>query len=289
MAVVQVFDTPEVVIEATADVGEGPVFDRRTGRLCWVDISQGMIFENDVETGWSTSASLHTAVGAVAPRADRDGFAVAVADGFGFYEGGILTVVDAFLPEPFRRMNDAKCDSRGRLWGGSTHNDFVARGGALHRWDGRGSSTVIASGFTLPNGIGWNADDTVMYLADSMTHQLLRAEYSPDSQTLQFSELTTVVEGLPDGLAVDLDGCVWLAVWGGAAIHRYDPAGNLIGRVPMPVDKPSSCAFDDDGTLFITTASADLSDADRARQPLAGSVFAMSTNTRGVVVHPFGA
>lgn len=289
MAVVQVFDTPEVVIEATADVGEGPVFDQRTGRLCWVDISQGMIFENDLETGWSTSSSLHTAVGAVAPRSDRDGFAVAVADGFGFYEAGILTVVDPFLPEPFRRMNDAKCDSRGRLWGGSTHNDFVANGGALHCWDGRGPSTLIASGFTLPNGIGWNADDTVMYLADSMTHQLLRAEYNADSQALQFSELSTVVEGLPDGLAVDFDGCIWLAVWGGAAIHRYDPAGNLIGRVPMPVDKPSSCAFDDDGTLYITTASADLSDGDRARQPLAGSVFALSTNTRGVAVHPFGA
>lgn len=289
MAPIEVFAQPEVVIRARATVGEGPVLDRRSGRLCWVDIDNGLLFENDLNTGEQTSSSMPTLLGAAAPRSNNNGFAVAVSDGFGLFVNGELQLVDPVLPETYRRMNDAKCDSQGRLWAGSTHKEFRPGGGALHRWDGRAASTVMATGFSLPNGLGWNADDTVMYLADSMTHQLLRADYRDGSDELgDFTQLCEVSQGLPDGLAVDVDGCVWLAVWGGYAVHRYDSSGRLIGRVPMPVEKPSSCAFADDGTLYITSASAGLSESDLLQQPLAGSVFALSTNTRGVPVNAFG-
>lgn len=290
MTTIEVFAQPDVVIPARATVGEGPVFDRRSGRLCWVDIDNGMLFENDLETGEQTHSTLPTLLGAAAPRSSHDGFAVAVADGFGLVVNGELQLLDPVLPEPYRRMNDAKCDSQGRLWAGSTHKEFVPGVGALHRWDGHAASTVMATGFSLPNGLGWNADDTVMYLADSMTHQVFRAEYRDGGDALgEFAQLCGVSQGLPDGLAIDMDGCVWVAVWGGSAVHRYDGSGRLIGRVPMPVEKPSSCAFADDGTLYITSASADLSASDLLQQPLAGSVFAVSTNTRGVPVHAFGA
>jgi sugar lactone lactonase YvrE len=187
-------------------------------------------------------------------------------------------------------MNDAKCDSRGRLWAGSTHMQFTPGVGALHRWDGRAPSTVVATGFSLPNGLGWNAEDTVMYLADSMTRQLLSAPYSADDGHVgTFTELCTFDSGLPDGLAVDVEGCVWIAVWGGFEVQRYDPRGRLVGRVAMPVEKPSSCAFGDDGTLYITSATADIDEAGLREQPLAGSVFAVGTDTRGVPVQPFAA
>lgn len=289
MAPIEVFAQPEVVIRARATVGEGPVLDRRSGRLCWVDIDNGLLFENDLNTGEQTSSFMPTLLGAAAPRSNNHGFAVAISDGFGLFVNGELQLVDQVLPETYRRMNDAKCDSQGRLWAGSTHKEFRPGVGALHRWDGRAASTVMAIGFSLPNGLGWNADDTVMYLADSMTHQLLRADYRDGSDELgDFTVLCEVSQGLPDGLAVDVDGCVWVAVWGGYAVHRYDSSGRLIGRVPMPVEKPSSCAFADDGTLYITSASAGLSESDLLQQPLAGSVFALSTNTRGVPVNAFG-
>jgi sugar lactone lactonase YvrE len=282
------FPVPDVVVRSRASVGEGPFVDPRSGRLCWVDIDNGLLFENDLRTGEQTRWSTHTLLGAAAPRADHDGFAVAVSEGLGLLEDGELTVVDPVLPQPHRRMNDAKCDSRGRLWAGSTHLDFTPGEGALHRWDGRRPSVVVADGFSLPNGLGWNDDDSVMYLADSTRKQLLTARYtSEEGEVGQFGELCSVESGLPDGLAIDLDGCVWVAVWGAYAVHRYDPAGRLIGRVPMPVEKPSSCAFADDGTLFITSASVDLSEQDLVDQPLAGSVFALSTSTRGVPVQPF--
>ena len=177
-------------------------------------------------------------------------------------------------------MNDAKCDSRGRMWAGSTHMQFVPGAGALHRWDGGPSSMTIAAGLTLPNGLGWNQEDTIMYVIDSMNHDLLSASFHPDEGEIgKLSTLCKIDPGLPDGLAVDLDGSIWVAVWGGAQVRRLDHTGELIGIIPMPVSQPASCAFGADGTLYITSARNGLSPQDLASQPRAGSVFALQTNT----------
>lgn len=288
MGSTQTFSQPDVVIRAQATVGEGPVWDRRTGRLCWVDIDNGLLFENDLETGDQIRSSTGVLLGAAVPRARLEGFAVAVADGFGILANGKLEILDPVLPEPERRMNDAKCDSRGRLWAGSTHLEFTPGVGTLHRWDGNDPSNVMAQGFSLPNGLGWNSEDTIMYLVDSMRNEILHAPYrSNEGEIGDFGLLCSITSGLPDGLAVDVEGCLWVAIWGGAEVHRYSPTGELIGRVPMPVQQPSSCAFSDDGTLYITSASAGLTESQLLEQPLAGSVFALSTNTHGVPVQPF--
>jgi len=290
MTTLQMFPQPDVAIRAHAKVGEGPVFDRRTDRLCWVDLEEGLLFEEELGSGMQQSSSVGALLGAAAPRATEPGFAVAVSDGLGLFVNGQLSLVDAVTPEPFRRMNDAKCDSRGRLWAGSTHSRFLPGGGALHRWDGHAPSSVMATGFSLPNGIGWNAADTTMYLVDSMRHVLLSARYSAEDGAM--GELATLAEidtGIPDGLAVDVDGCIWVAIWGGYAVQRYSADGRLIGNVTMPVEKPSSCAFGPDGTLYITSATADIAEEDLQRQPLAGSVFALPTATSGVPVQAFAA
>ncbi len=286
---IETLPQPDVLIPAQAQVGEGPVIDRRTGHLCWVDLTQGTIYEHDLaDRQQVTAATLDTMVGAIAPRDRLDGFAVAVADGFGYWSAGQLTVTDPVLPEPDRRMNDAKCDSRGRLWAGSTHIEFVPGVGELHRWDGNSPSVSVAKGFTLPNGLGWNHEDTTMYLIDSMTNNLLSAPYHPDDGLIGgFTPLLRIEPGLPDGLAVDLDGSIWIAVWGGAEVRRFNHTGQLTGIVPMPVTQPSSCAFGPDGTLYITTARAGLASHELAEQLHAGSVFALGTNTRGVPVHAF--
>lgn len=279
---------PDVVIAGRAEVGEGPVFDPRTGRLCWVDITGGVLYQDDLATGAQASARFATMLGAAVPRAHVGGFAVAVSEGLGYIVDGELDVVEAVLPEPHRRMNDAKCDSRGRLWAGSNHMEFEPGVGALHRWDGRTPSAVVADGFILPNGLGWSPDDRMMYLVDSFAHTLLSAPFDADSGEVgTFASLCTIDSGLPDGLAVDVDGFIWVAVWGGAEVQRISPAGELVASVPMPVSQPSSCAFGDDGTLYITSATAGLSEADLTVQPHAGSVFALATDVRGVPVRSF--
>ena len=249
MSKVEVFPHPDVLIPADANVGEGPVIDHRTGRLCWVDILEGLLYENDLDAGTQHVASLGTVVGAAAPRRHEDGFAVAVADGLGFWSDGRLTIADRVLPEPHRRMNDAKCDSRGRLSGPAAHTwcSHPAPAPSTCR-DGRSPSVTVATGFTLPNGLGWNRQDTTMYLVDSMTSTVLAARYDADDGRLgETAALCRVDPGLPDGLAVDVDGSIWIAVWGGSEIRRYDSAGDLTGIVPMPVTQPSSCTFGEDG------------------------------------------
>lgn len=280
----------EVVIEATAAVGEGPVLDHRTGRLCWVDLARGTLFESDLTTGEQRESSLGMLLGAAIPQASGTGFAVAVTDGFGFWDDDVLKMVDPVLNGLDARMNDAKCDSNGRLWAGSTDLAFEPGAGKLHRWGGSRPSEVIAERFTLPNGLGWNATNTTMYLADSMAHVVLRADFELDTGDVgPFTPYATVKNGLPDGLAVDTDDCVWVAIWGGGEVHRIDPSGTVIGIIATPASQPSSCAFAEDGVLYITSARSGLDGSALKREPLAGSVFAVQTNTRGVPVRGFGS
>lgn len=280
--------TPRPVVTARSEVGEGPAFDHRTGLLVWVDITRGELHQSDLATGEQRTVALGTMLGAAVPRADAPGFAVAVADGYGFVVDGHLQLVAADFPEPGHRNNDAKCDSRGRLWAGSTDLDFAPGRGRLRVWEGGTASRVVHDGMTLPNGLGWTADDSAMYLVDSMAKQLLVADFDVDSGSVgEFRVLTEFGNGLPDGLAVDQEGCAWVAMWGGSEVVRVSPTGELVARVPMPVSQPSSCAFGADGTLYVTSASRGLDEDELAAQPLAGSVFAVRTGTRGVPVTPF--
>jgi sugar lactone lactonase YvrE len=282
--------TPDVVVAGRYEVGEGPVFDPRTGRLCWVDINGGLVCERDLATGEQVEHEVGLAVGAAVPRAEAEGFALAVADGLGFWNGE-LDLVEPLLADPDMRFNDAKCDSHGRLWAGSCHVAFEPGRGALHRWDGRGQSIVARGGFALPNGLGWTVDDRTMYFVDTFGYTLFRADFDVDAGEVgEFAPLATFDDsGWPDGLAVDVDGCVWLALWGGWEVRRIAPTGETVASVTMPVAQPSSCAFGGDGTLYITSAAAGLGEEELAAQPHAGSIFAVSTTTQGVPVHPFGA
>ena len=185
-------------------------------------------------------------------------------------------------------MNDAKCDALGRFWAGSCEKNFAKGMGALHVLSGSGPSEIAADGFGLPNGIGWTQDNKTMYFVDSAAYQVYSTEFDlASAQIGKFELLADVNFGFPDGLAVDVDDCIWLAVWGGFKVIRISPRGDVIAEIDMPVAQPSSCAFGPDGTLYITSARAGLTESDIATQPLAGSLFAVSTNTLGVPVSKF--
>ncbi len=287
-----VLGKPEVqlAIPAYAAIGESPVFDQRTGELCWVDLESGYLFRSALRDGIDRRWELGTMIGAIAPRATKPGFAVAVAQGFGTAVDGVLTLIDPVLPTAATRMNDAKCDPLGRLWAGSTTLDFAPGQGALHRWDGQVPSSVMYEGLTLPNGLGWNFEASAMYLADSKAGMVMRADFDlARGEVGKFHPLFTIDSGVPDGLAVDMEGCMWVAAWGGWAVHRFDAKGRRIGTVEMPVSQPSSCAFAPDGTLYVTSARAGLCETALSEEPLAGSVFRVSNDARGVPIAAFAA
>jgi sugar lactone lactonase YvrE len=129
-----------------------------------------------------------------------------------------------------------------------------------------------------------------MYLIDSMNNTLLSASFHPDEGEVgEFATVCRIDPGLPDGLAVDVDGSIWVAVWGGGEVRRFNPTGELTGIIPMPVSQPTSCTFGPNGTLYITSARNGLSPDELASQPHAGAVFALPTNTFGVPVSAFAA
>lgn len=281
---IELLPVPEVFVRDRATVGEGPVVDGRSGELAWVDIPAGELHRVPLDGGTPSTTGIGMNLGAVAIR-DRGGYVAAVRDGFGVIGDDGLSLVHPVLPEPEYRMNDAKCDSAGRFWAGATTMDFRPGYGTLLCWDPVAGVRQVVDGLTLPNGLGWSPDCTTFYLADSMTHVLLTAPFDCDTGTLgELRPLVRVDDGLPDGLCVDDDGHIWLAVWGAGEVRRFDPAGRLVGVVPLPVSQPSSCAFGPDGTLYVTSAAEATS---RDREPLAGSVFALPTAFRGARVGAF--
>jgi sugar lactone lactonase YvrE len=280
---------PGVVIRASAETGEGPVWDARTGELVWVDIPAGVLHRSDVATGADLATAVGMQLGAVAV-AVGGGWAAAAEEGFGIIDaGGHLDLRDRVLPGPGTRMNDAACDSRGRMWAGSLGAGIAEGAGRLHCWQPGQPSRVAAEGLTLPNGIAWSLSGRQMYLADSNAHVVYEFGFDADDGHLGARRPLIEIppaQGVPDGLCVDADGCLWLAVWGGWQVRRYDPQGRLLATVGLPVAQPSSCAFGPGTTLYITSAREGLP-AGHGQQ-LAGSVFALDAGIAGAEAGVFG-
>jgi sugar lactone lactonase YvrE len=278
---------PEVAVRCAATVGEGPVWDKRSGLLLWVDMAQGTLHRLALGSGAHASVRVAPMLCAVAPR--REGGLVAVlGEGFALLHAGDVPELVHAVGGVDERMNDAKCDPAGRLWAGTTSATGRPGRGRLVRWDAEGVAEVW-SGLDLTNGLGWSPDGSTFYLADSDARVLYSAPFDLESGVVgerralvRFSE----ADGLPDGLCVDADGCIWLALWGGGEVRRYAPDGELVSTLEMPVSQPSSCAFGPGGTLFVTSAQAGLSEERLREEPLAGSLFAYDA---GVAPAPVGA
>jgi sugar lactone lactonase YvrE len=275
--------TPVRCSSAPGLLTEGPRWHAATGELLWVDILGGMFHRaRPGADGMLESARVITLdrhVGAVAPAADG-GYVLAAGTGF-VHVDDEGTVRELAQPEAGRldvRMNDGACDPYGRFWAGTMAHDESPEAGALHRLELDGSCTTVLTGLTISNGIGWSPDGTTMYLADSGTARIDAFDFDgPNGDITHRRTIIAIDEPgvAPDGLTVDDDGAIWVALWDGAAVRRYRPDGTLLTEVPFPVARPTSCAFGgpDRSTLFVTTARHGLDDAAARQQPDAGHVF----------------
>jgi sugar lactone lactonase YvrE len=159
--------------------------------------------------------------------------------------------------------------------------------GELYRLDAGGKLTTVIEGVTVSNGIGWSPDGSRMYYADSPTRRVDVFDYDPATgdafQRRVFVDLSRV-EGVPDGLTVDADGYVWVAMWGGGVLRRFTPGGQQDAVLPVPVSQPTSCAFGGPGftDLYVTTARVGLSEPDLAAQPLAGRLLRIQPGPVGL-------
>jgi sugar lactone lactonase YvrE len=288
---VNVDDRVETVTPAGAKLGEGPVWDERSGRLVWVDVLAKCIFLTDVRTGTSDVIDVPLHVGAVAPRA-AGGFVAALQDGFWVVGDGPPYALTR-VPEARAglRFNDGKCDTAGRFWAGTMAYDESPAAGALYRLDADARATRVLDGLTISNGIAWSVDGGTMYLIDSPTQRIDAFSFAP--ATGEVSDRRPLVRippemGAPDGMTIDAEGALWVALWGGSAVHRY-LRGRLDRVIHLPVTQPTSCAFggDDFDELFVTSASAGLSAEALSTQPFAGAVLRLRPGVRGTAPATF--
>jgi sugar lactone lactonase YvrE len=270
----------ELVLDAGAEVGEGPAWDAQAGHLVWVDITGCLVHLFDPLTGANRSFEVGQHVGAAAPRA-AGGLILALRGGFGVLDldsGHVEQIADTETSRPENRMNDGKCDTAGRFWAGSMTYAERGTAGSLYRLDHDRSVVRVLSGIGLSNGLGWSPDDRLMYHIDSLAQTVYVQDFDGPSGSITNRRPLIQVDpemGTPDGLTVDADGCLWVGFWGGGAVRRYGPDGAQLDEVRLPVRQVTSCAFGgpDGGDLYITTAARGLSAQEREEQPGAGGVF----------------
>lgn len=280
----------ELLLDARAELAEGPVWDARDNRLLWVDIHAGLIHRLDVNSGVDDLIRLGTDVGAVVPRT-QGGYLAAVRGGFvAVTEGGMVLAV-ATAGGPGLRMNDGKCAPDGAFWAGTMADDLTHGAGSLYRLAVDGSLSVRLRGVTISNGLGFTEDGRLYYV-DTALHRIDVFDVAPTTQMLnnrrpfwQFPQ----GGGSPDGMALDDDGCVWVALWGGGAVHRYTPNGVLDTVVTVAAPHVTSCAFGGAAgdELLITSARTALTEAQRASHPLAGALFRCRPGVTGPAGMPF--
>ncbi len=285
---------PELVLRLGRDLLEGPVWDDARDILHFVDIPSGAIFSWSRRTRELDSVTVGQAVGAVVLRANG-GMVAAVRDGIAAVDpSGALTWIAPIEKDvPDNLMNDAKCDPLGRLWAGTLADDEREGAGALYRIDADHSWQAQLTGTTVSNGMAWDSDGKVMYYVDSATRGVDAFDFDVESGTISGRRrVVEIDEGegvVPDGLTIDADGFLWVAVWGGGAVRRYSPSGALDGEIRLPVSQVTSCAFGGPSLdeLYVTTAALGLTAEAREREPLAGSLFRCRPGVVGLPAERF--
>ena len=275
-------------------LGEGPIWDVAAEVLWWVDIVGSGLRRYRPATGEVDIWDLPERAGSVTPAASG-GLLLAVRSGFVRFDPEMEECELIIDPEPDRpgnRFNEGKCDRQGRFWAGSMDAAEQARTGALYRLDPDGTSHRIFDGLGIPNTLAWSGDSKRMYFAETIDRTIYAFDYDPTTGTPSNRRVFATIPGpgYPDGSTIDADGCLWNAEWDGWRIVRYAPDGTVDRVVEMPVQRPTSCMFGgpDLSTLFVTSASRDLTPEQLARQPDAGGLFAIATETHGIPETTFG-
>ena len=286
--------TAEVAFPARCELGEGSLWDAAQNVLYWVDILDHKVFVFDPERRTNRAFDVGEDVGTVVV-CDDERLLLALRDGFAYLDprtGRLERLCDPD-PEPQRRFNDGKCDPEGRFWAGTMAEGGRAGTAALYRIDGELRVERQLDGVTCSNGLAWSSDGQRFYYIDTPTQRIDRFDFEPQSGTLRDRRTAAEIPrelGAPDGMTIDAEDQLWVALFGGARVIRVDPSSGRIGyEVRLPVSNVTSCAFGgrELNELYITTARVGLAPEKLRREPLAGSLFRARLPFRGVVASRF--
>lgn len=283
----------ELLFDTKAPLGEGPIWDARTQSVYWVDILEKRIY-----CGGEILLQLDHLVGCLAPRkAGGLVFASGSPGGLSFASLELdslkMTPLAALTEEPLNnRFNDGKCDPRGRFLAGTMDMGETDPGGSLYTFDGKAVRKLLGK-VTISNGLTWSPDYKTMYYIDTPTHQVQAFDYDLETGTIANQRVIIDIPqtfGWPDGMTSDTQGNLWVAMWGGAQITRWNPnTGQLLEQIPVPAKNVSSCVFGgkDRNELYITSARKGLDEAALEQYPLTGGLFRLQTNVEGMPTFAF--
>ncbi|MGO9583150.1 MAG: SMP-30/gluconolactonase/LRE family protein [Acidimicrobiales bacterium] len=282
----------ELAFAGEAELGEGPVWDAASGTLLWLDVLADRVHRSDPSSGITATLELERTPGALAPRSSG-GLVAAVAGGFAALDeqGRLDMLVHLETDKPGNRMNDGKCAPDGSFWAGTMDRDGRPGAGTLYRLAPDLQVSVLLTDLTVSNGLGWAPDGSGVYFVDTADARIdVLSQSGSGSWTRTPLVPIDPSLGSPDGLTVDAEGNIWVAMCFGGRVLCYAPDGELRAYVEVPATVTTSVAFggDDLDQLFITTGRTTLSEEQLRSQPRAGSVFVASTSTVGVLPAAFG-
>ncbi|NOU75071.1 SMP-30/gluconolactonase/LRE family protein [Paenibacillus sp. LMG 31458] len=286
----------KIVHSQIAELAEGPCWDVDGKLLYWVDIPAGKIHILNLETRVEKMIAIGQQVGAIALR-KSGGAILAAQHGFYFLDLDTEKLVHLADPEahlPDNRFNDGKCDARGRFWAGTMSMNGKKEEGSLYCMDPNMTVRKMLGNVSVSNGISWSPNNRIMYYIDSMTKQVNAFDY--ELETGEISNPRVVVQipegqGIPDGMTTDTEGMLWIALWGGYKVSRWNPMnGSLLDEIKVPAAQVTSCVFGGEtlDQLFITSAWQGLNQQQKLEQPYAGAIFSVQLKVKGMPFHKFG-
>jgi sugar lactone lactonase YvrE len=275
----------EQLTEPVAYHAEGPVWSERWGGLRWVDMLAGDVLS--LEQDGSVGRRHVGAVAAALRPRSRGGAVIGVERGFALEEpDGTLTALPELWTDAGVRMNEGGCDPDGRFYCGSMAYDRRPGAGALYRLDPDGSTRVVLEHVTISNGLEWSPDGSRAYYTDTATGRVDLFDYDREAGLANRRPFVDVEDGRPDGLTVDAEGGVWVALNHSGTVCRYTPEGAVDEVVEVPLRQVTACTFGGErlDQLYLTTSRENLPPGE---DPLAGSLFRAEVGVRGLPVREF--
>ena len=285
---------PELIVNGRNRLGESAMWHPRERKLYWVDVRARAIYRLEADNR-VTTFPLPSLAGGMVPR-KSGGIAIALQNGFHGFDtatGALTFVADPEPDKPDNRVNDGSCDRAGRFWAGTQHVTIREPLGSLYRLDPDHSVRRMFEGITVTNMVRFSPDDRTLYYADTYSDRMYAFDYSLADGTIANRRVfvdTSGHPGHPDGSAIDADGCLWNAEYGGSRVVRYTPQGQIDRTIEFPVTQPTSCCFGGSNldTLYVTSATQRIEPDLLAKQPLAGGLFAVHVGVKGLPEPEYG-
>lgn len=291
---------PQPIWPAQAQLGEGLCWSPAQQAIHWVDIFGQRLMRLHPASGRREHWDFAETISTVAERDGGPGLVVALSHRVALFDpdtGQLQTLHEVEPDLPGNRFNDGKCDAQGRFWVGSMDRACSAPSGSLYCVGAAGGATSIArawaTGFPVVNGPAWSPDGRTMWVNDTARNFIHRGEFDPAAGTLTAPAVWLRFakgDGYPDGMTTDRDGRLWIAHWAGGCVTCHAPDdGRELARIVLPTSNITNVAFGGPAlnTLFITSATAELTEAQRAAEPLAGALFVVDTDAAGHPPHRF--